>query len=148
MRRLAVLAMLAYAVASFLVFFFGDSGLTAFARLDGFRARLEANVAELEGLNRSLQAELESLREDPRRTEVLARDLGLYRPDDLVLRVEGAQPAPQPYEVGSLLRRRPASDDRGPWLKSAGLGVSALVGLLAFLLARRGRRAAHGPRRR
>lgn len=145
MRRLAVLAMLAYVLVSLLVFFFGDSGLTALARLDGFRARLEANVKDLEGLNRSLQAELESLRKDPRRTEVLARDLGLYRPDDRVLRVGDAESGPQPYEVGTLLRRRPAAGDRGPWLKSAGLGIAALVGLLAFLGARR---RVHGPRRR
>jgi hypothetical protein len=148
MRRLTALAFLAYAVASLLVFCFGDSGLTAWGRLDAFRARLEANVRELEDLNRSLQAELASLRDDPRRTEVLARELGLYRGDDRVLRIEGAGTAPRPYEVGALLRLRRDRFERGPWLKTAGLAAALLAGALAFLLGRRGRRTAHGPRRR
>ena len=148
MRRVTLLALLAYTTASLLVYCFGDSGLTAFARLDGYRDRLERNVKELEGLNRSLQAELASLRDDPRRIEVLARDLGLYGPDDRVLVIEGAEAGPQPYEIGTLLRLRPARGDRGRWLKTAGIGVAALAGLLAFLLGRRDRRAAHGSRRR
>ncbi len=148
MRRFTLLALLAYASASLLVYCFGDSGLTAFARLDGYRDRLERNVRELEGLNRSLQAELASLRDDPRRTEVLARGLGLYRPEDRVLRIEGAEAGPEPYEVGTLLRLRQPGKDRGPWLKAAGLGIAALAGFLAFMLGRRGRRAAHGTRRR
>lgn len=148
MRRVMLLALLAYITASLLLYCFGDSGLTAFARLDGYRERLERNVTELEGLNRSLQTELASLRDDPRRTEVLARDLGLYRPEDRVLIIEGASARPQLYEVGSLLRLRPSRGDRGGWLKTAGLGIAALTGLVIHLLGRRGRRAANGPRRR
>ena len=90
MRRFLLLALLAYTTGSLLVYLFGDSGVSAFDRLDEHRDRLERNVKDLDGLNRSLQAELASLRDDPRRTEVLARDLGLYRPDDHVLRIEGA----------------------------------------------------------
>jgi len=148
MRRFILLALLAYVTASLLVYAFGDSGLTAFARLDGYRDRLDGNVRELEGLNRSLQAELASLRDDPRRTEVLARGLGLYRPEDQVLRIEGAEAGPEPYEVGTLLRLRQPGKDRSPWLKAAGLGIAALAGFLAFVLGRRGRRAVHGIRRR
>ncbi len=145
MRRFTLLALLAYVSASLLVYSFGDSGLTAFTRLDDYRDRLGRNVQDLEGLNRSLQAELASLRDDPRRTEELARGLGLYRPDDRVLRIEGAEAGPEPYEVGTLLRLRQPGTARGPWLKIAGLGIAALAGFLAFVL---GRRRVHGARRR
>lgn len=148
MRRFVHFCLLAYVTGSLLVFAFGDSGLTALNRLARYRDRLEGNLRELETLNRSLQAELESLRDDPRRTEVLARDLGLYRPGDRVLRVDGAPGAIESYEVGTLLRRKPARSDRGPWLKTAALGVAATAALLAFLLGRRGRRSVHGARRR
>jgi hypothetical protein len=148
MRRFTLIALLAYVTASLLVYCFGDSGITAFARLDGYRDRLEGNVSELKVLNSSLQAELASLRDDPRRTEVLARDLGLYRPEDRVLRIEGAEYGPEPYEVGTLLRLRSSGKTRGPWLKAAGLGIAALAGFLVFVLGRRGRRAVHGSRRR
>jgi hypothetical protein len=148
MRRLPLFALLAYTTGSLLVYLFGDSGVSAFDRLEGYRSRLERNVKELDTLNRSLQAELESLRGDPRRTEVLARDLGLYRPDDRVLRIEGAPVKVEPYEVGTLLRLKTPRRARGPWLKTAGLGVALLAALAAFLVSRRGRRPLHGARRR
>jgi cell division protein FtsB len=148
MRRILSFALLAYAVGSLLVYVFGDSGVTAIGRLEDYHARLERNVKDLDALNRSLQAELASLRDDPRRTEVLARDLGLYRTDDHVLRLEGAPSTVERYEVGTLLRLKAPRRDRGPWLKTAGLGVGVLAGLVAFLLGRRTRRPLHGARRR
>jgi len=148
MRRFLPFLLLAYAAGSLLVYFFGDSGVGSLDRLEEYRYRLERNVKDLEGLNRSLRAELASLRDDPGRTEVLARDLGLYRPDDRVLRIEGAPDPVQPYEVGSLLRRKAPRYDRGPWLKTAGLGVAVLAAFLAFLAGRRARRQFHGARRR
>jgi hypothetical protein len=148
MRRFLLLALLAYTTGSLLVYLFGDSGISAFERLAEHRDRLERNVKDLDGLNRSLQAELASLRDDPRRTEVLARDLGLYRPDDNVLRIGGAGAKVEPYEVGTLLRLKAPRRDRGPWLKTAGLGVAVLAALAAFLFGRSGRRPSHGARRR
>jgi hypothetical protein len=148
MRRFLLFALLAYTTGSLLVYLFGDSGVSAFNRLTGYRTRLERNVKDLEDLNRSLQAELASIRDNPRRTEVLARDLGLYRPGDLVLRIEGAQVEAEPYEVGSLLRRKAPRNDRGPWLKTAGLGVAVFAALAVFLFGRRSRRPFHGARRR
>ncbi|OHD72940.1 MAG: hypothetical protein A2177_14520 [Spirochaetes bacterium RBG_13_68_11] len=148
MRRFLLFTLLAYTTGSLLVYLFGDSGVSAFNRLTDYRNRLERNVGDLEDLNRSLQAELASLRDDPRRTEVLARDLGLYRPGDRGLRIEGARAGAEPYEVGSLLRLKAPRRDRGPWLKTAGLGVAVLAALAVFLFGRRSRRPSHGARRR
>jgi hypothetical protein len=148
MRRFLLFALLAYTTGSLLVYLFGDSGVSAFNRLTDYRNRLERNVGALDDLNRSLQAELASLRDDPRRTEVLARDLGLYRPGDRVLRIEGARAGAEPYEVGSLLRLKPPRIDRGPWLKTAGIGVAVLAGIAVLLFGRRSRRLPHGARRR
>jgi hypothetical protein len=148
MRRFLLFALLAYTIGSLLVYLFGDSGVSAFGRLTEYRNRLERNVKNLEDLNRSLQAEFASLRDDPRRTEVLARDIGLYRPGDRVLRIEGAQGAAEPYEVGTLLRLKAPRNDRGPWLKTAGLGVALFTALAVFLFGRRSRRPFHGARRR
>jgi cell division protein FtsB len=148
MRRLILFALLAYATGSLLVYVFGDSGVTAFGRLERYRDRLEQNVRDLDVLNRSLQEELKSLRDNPQRMEVLARDLGLYRPDERVLRIEGSSAQVEPYDVGTLLRLKPPRHDRGPWLKTAGLCVAALAGLVTYLIDRRGRRPLHGARRR
>jgi hypothetical protein len=148
MRRFLLFALLAYTTGSLLVYLFGDSGVSAFNRLTDYRNRLERNVGALDDLNRSLHAELASLRDDPRRTEVLARDLGLYRPGDRVLRIEGARAGAETYEVGSLLRLKAPRRDRGPWLKTAGIGAAVLAGIAILLFGRRGRRFPHGARRR
>jgi len=148
MRRFLPFALLAYVTGSLLVYFLGDSGATAIRRLEEHRDRLERNVRDLEDLNRSLRSELASLRDNPGRTEVLARDLGLYRPDDRVLRIEGAPVPVQPYEVGSLLRLKAPRRERGPWLKGAGLGVAVIAALAAFLAGRRARHRYDGARRR
>jgi len=148
MRRFMLFALLAFTTGSLFVYLFGDSGVSAFDRLEGYRDRLERNLKNLDTLNRSLQAELGSLRDDPRRTEVLARDLGLYRPDDWVLRIKDAPAKVEPYEVGTLLRQKTPRHARGPWLKTAGLGVALLAVLAVFLASRRGRRSLHGTRRR
>jgi hypothetical protein len=148
MRRFLLFALLAYTTGSLLVYLFGDSGVMALHRLEDHRDRLVRNVQDLEGLNRSLLAELASLRDDPGRTEVLARDLGLYHPGDRVLRIEGVPDPVQPYEVGSLLRLKAPRRGRSPWLKTAGLAVAALAALAVFLAGRRARRPSHGARRR
>ena len=148
MRRFLLFALLAYATGSLLMYLFGDSGVSAYSHLEAYRSRLERNAKELDTLNRSLQAELASLRGDPRRTEVLARDLGLYRPDDRVLRIEGAPVKVEPYEIGTLLRMKAPRLARGPWLKTAGLGFALIVALAVYLVHRRSRRSIHGTRRR
>ena len=79
MRHLLLIPILVFAIASSLIFFFGDSGVLAFRSLRSYKKSLAANVASLQQRNRALTAELASLRDDPERNIVLARDLGLYR---------------------------------------------------------------------
>jgi cell division protein FtsB len=148
MRRAPVLALLAFLASSLLIYAFGDSGLTTYRRLSGYRDRLAANVASLEANNRALQSELASLQKDPDRTVVLARELGLYRPEDRVLRIEGMPQRVEPYSVGTLLRYRATSRLRGPWLKTAGVAIIALPVGIAALLRRRSRRRSRGRRHR
>jgi cell division protein FtsB len=147
MRRLVPIIAAGFIAASLLTWAFGDSGLRAAARLERYRDGLAANVESLRARNAALEAELRQLREDPAANEVLARELGLYRPGDRVLRVEGLAPRPRLYSVGTLLRRRSAGKPVNPWLTVAGIGVSAGLFAASAILRRRGARGRlHTPR--
>ena len=106
MRRLIPIIAAGFIAASLLTWAFGDSGLRATARLSRYRQSLAANVESLRERNAALTADLKRLREDPEANELLARELGLYRSGDRVLRIEGLPARRHLYTVGSLLRQK------------------------------------------
>ena len=73
MRYLFPVLIVVFIIASALIFFFGDSGLTAYGNLDRYREKLAANVEDLRQRNNELTADLTSLRNGSERTIVLAR---------------------------------------------------------------------------
>ena len=111
--------------------------LRATARLSRYRQSLAANVESLRERNAALTADLRRLREDPEANELLARELGLYRSGDRVLRIEGLPARRHLYTVGSLLRQKRSTGSTNPWLTLAGIGVSILVGVASVVLRRR-----------
>jgi cell division protein FtsB len=141
MRRLLPIFATGFLLASLLIWALGDSGLRATARLDRYRASLEANVESLRARNQALEADLKRLREDPEANVLLARELGLYRPNDEVIRIEGLTRRREAYAVGTLLRQRRSSAPQNPWFKMTGIGMS--VTLVVFVVLRR-RRGAQG----
>ena len=144
MRRLLPIMIAVFVVASAVIFFFGDSGLLARRSLDRYRASLAANVEILESRNKALVAELASLRDNPEHTIVMARSLGLYRPGEEVVKLEGVPPRAALYAVGDLLKLRKTSETRSAIFKAAAVGLSFLLLACAFFSARASRRRVHG----
>lgn len=144
MRRLLPILVTGFSVASLLICLFGDSGVFAYKRLDSYRNDLAANVERLRARNLALTEELTNLKDSPERNLVMARSIGLYRPGDEVVRLEGLPPRTHTYEVGDLLRLKRVKTTRNPIFKAAGLGVSALLAGFAIFMSRASRRKAHG----
>jgi cell division protein FtsB len=136
MRRLLPILSAGFLVASLLIWIFGDSGLQAAARLERYRASLEANVESLRARNSALEADLERLRGDPEANALLARELGMYREGDRVIRIEGYTARREPYAVGTLLRQRRQAPAKNSWFKLSGIAVSAALFLTAMLRRR------------
>jgi cell division protein FtsB len=136
MRRLLLIFVVGFAIASILIYFFGDSGLFAYRRLDDYRQSLAINVEKLQARNTGLAQELTSLRDDPQRSLVMAREIGLYRAGDEVVKLEGLARPPESYEVGDLLKLRKNKTTRNTIFKATGIGISALLGALAVLAGR------------
>jgi cell division protein FtsB len=144
MRRLLPIMITVFLAASAVIFFFGDSGLLALRGLERYRARLAANVEIIESRNRELEAELASLRDNPEHTIVMARSLGLFRPGDEVVRLDGVPPRAALYAVGDLLKLRKTAENRSAIFKAAAVGLSLLLLVFALLSARASRRRMNG----
>jgi cell division protein FtsB len=144
MRHLLLIPIFVFAMASSLIFFCGDSGVLALRSLEAYKSRLTANVASLQQRNRALSAELSRLRDDPERSVVLARDLGMYRSGEEVVRLIGVAPRPTLYTVGDLLRMRKPSDTRSAIFKGTAVGLAALLLAYALISARASKARAHG----
>jgi len=148
MSRLVPIGIAAFVAASLGIFFFGDSGVSAFGGLSRYEKSLEANVESLKLRNQELQAELQELKNDPDRVKVLARDIGMFSPGDTVVKIVGRQPRPESYAVGDLLRMRRPEPTGNVMFKEAALGGVAAVLVVAFFATVVARRKAHGPARR
>jgi cell division protein FtsB len=144
MRRFLPIMIAVFVAASAVIFFFGDSGLLAHESLDRYRARLAANVENLKSRNMALDAELASLRDNPEHNIVMARSLGLYRPGDEVVKLEGVTPRAALYAVGDLLKLQKTTETRSAIFKASAVGVSLLLLACAYFSARASRRRMHG----
>jgi len=144
MRRLSPILIVIFVVASVLIYLFGDSGVLAFNDLEGYRRRLVLNVESLQQHNRNLTAELSDLKGNAELNIVLARRLGLYRPGDEVVRLQGLSNGVEHYVVGDLLKFRKSGDARSAAVKTAALCLSALMTAYVLLSSRASRRKASG----
>ncbi len=147
MRYLFPVLIVVFIITSALIFFFGDSGLAAYSSLDRYREKLAANVDDLRQRNSDLAADLASLRNNPERTVVLARSIGLYRSGDQVVKLEGRSSRAEPTAIGSLLKLRKTHDARNSIFKSTAICASVVLLAFAGISLRRSRRRAHDGQR-
>ncbi len=144
MRHILPIAIVVFVVAALAIFVFGDSGVLAYDSLTSYKESLSANIDSLKEHNAGLTARLERLRKDPESNIVLAHGIGLYRPDDVVVRLEGRPARTETYTVGDLLRMRKDTASKNPIFKAVALGVCGLLLAFGFFSSRAARSRAHG----
>lgn len=120
-----------------MVFFFGRTGVFATSELRDFRARLEANLSQLEKTNAHLADHFDALRSSPEAIRLEARQLGFLEPNERVLQVSSYHPATSSFTVGSLVikKKYPATPDSTSRIVGVGVAVAAFI--LLTLIARR-----------
>jgi len=125
--RLAIYLALGFAFASLLQLVFGAGGVLEYGASARHRTLLEQNIEELKRANLQLLGELEALRSDPELLRLQARELGYFRENEYVIRVEGSSPPKNSYAVGRLILRA-SPPPKSPWyFRAAGLGLPALL---------------------
>ena len=143
MSRLLLIGITAFVIASLAIFFFGDSGLTAFRSRAEYERSLTANVEDLKQRNGELQARLQLLKTDRESIVVMAREIGVYEPGDTVVKLVGRPSRPPLYAMGDLLRMRRVDSTRNAAFKETTLIVTFVFLLLALVSARLVRKRAH-----
>jgi len=136
MSRLLPIGIVAFIIASLAIFFFGDSGLTAFRSKSQYERSLAANVEDLKQRNRELQARLQLLKTDRESIVIMAREIGMYEPTDTVVKLIGRPPRAPLYAMGDLLRMRKVDSTRNAAFKEMTLVVTLVFLLLALVSAR------------
>lgn len=72
-----------------IIFLFGDLGIKKYRALDKTREKLEKEISQIEKENKLLQAQINSLKEDPFYIEKYAREeFGLARPDEYIFQFQ------------------------------------------------------------
>lgn len=132
--RLIIYLALGFVCASLLVFVFGGAGLLEYRASSRHLRQLESNILELEAANARLRDDLEALRSDPELLRLQARELGYFREDEYVVRVEGATAPRNSYAVGRIILREPSLPKPAWVFRGVGLGLPALLVLRRLLL--------------
>ncbi len=86
----------------------GPANPASVERLESERARIRANLDELERLNASLARRAESLATDPETQALEARSLGYIRPGEKVLRIPALPSRARSAMAGRILGLREA----------------------------------------
>jgi len=134
-------------VSFVLLFTVGDAGTGEYRKLEGYKQRLEENIAELERIHWQLEEELHSLATDPEKVRLLARDLGYYGSEDGIVRVVGRPDRSSFYRVGKIIEGTPARTPRALRLRLIGLVAPVISYLLMSAVRgwlRRGGKARSG----
>jgi cell division protein FtsB len=145
LARLLVYLSLGFVVRSLYLFFFGGGGLADYRVLESYKRQLEENIGNLQAVNAELLDEQRALGTDPERVALQARELGYFREDERVVRLEGYAPAKRYFSVGSLVRAR-SMPERRDWIAKM-LGLTVPLALFVAALAR-DRRRKRAPQRR
>ncbi|HVP17689.1 MAG TPA: septum formation initiator family protein [Spirochaetia bacterium] len=144
MRRLLLIFVPGFVIASLLIYAFGDSGLLAYRRLDAYQKTLMANVEKLRSRNSDLNDDLANLRDNPEASLVMARQIGLVRAGDEVVKIEGMAGRPRTYEVGNLIKLPRTKASRNAIFKATGIGISSVLAVFALIARRSSRRNRFG----
>lgn len=101
-----------------------------YRELEAHRDRLEANIAELQGIHETLAGQVELLTRSTDAVRVEARNLGYYDPGETVIRIENAPSAGAPKSPGRIILELPPQKDRRAVVRV----VALLVALSAFVV--------------
>ncbi len=136
--RLAISLYAGFFVYCALSFAIGPAGIAAYRRLEERKAAMETNLAELGTIRQGLNAELDSLKNDPDRAAREARSLGYLRKGETAIVLGEKVETVRPIDAGKVLPYADpvASDDAV--LKEISIGV--FLAVLALLLAPRSAR--------
>ncbi|MFW5693756.1 MAG: FtsB family cell division protein [Alkalispirochaeta sp.] len=143
-----IAALVGVAAYLLLELFFGSYGFVAFELMEEYVDLSNQELQELEERHASLQEQVRQLTTSRETIRLEARDSGLVRTDEYVVRIEGREPRPRHrYSPGSLPPVVPRTRDNRPLFRSIGVAVALVYILVDALAAHPNSMASPGRRR-
>ena len=118
-----------FLTCSLLSLLFGETGVTALARLAELNRRLESNLDDLHRKRGNLISRLTDMRSDSEAIAIEARSMGLYNDGEQVLLSESLGGPSVLPEAGRVLSVEPPRERREDRFRYVG----AAVGMIVFL---------------
>jgi cell division protein FtsB len=135
--RLVFYLSLGFLARSVYLYFLGSGGLADYRALEVYRDQLQANLKELQEIHEDLLEEQRALASDPEQVALQARELGYFRAEERVLRLDGYSPLRRYFTVGKLIRPAPEAR-RQDWIpKMLALVLPSFLYLFSLVRERR-----------
>lgn len=83
----------------------GQAGIFAYRSLAAYHELLLNNMAELEAINGKLNREFKQLATNPEKVRLEARELGYFKREERLLKIEGRQNDKRYFAVGRIMKR-------------------------------------------
>lgn len=126
MNKIIVSAWAGFIVYAIVIYLAGPAGLGAVGELERERARMAANVEDLQRINASLAEQFTALGSEPGRMALEARDLAYLSGSEILVRLEGLPGGTRKVRTaGQVLRFSPRP--------RRGAAIPAIAGLVAGL---------------
>jgi cell division protein FtsB len=131
-----------FIAGSVLIFIFGDDGYLAYSRLSRHREVLEKNIEDLKKKNTELKDDVSTLMSNPEAIRVLARKLGYYKDDEILILLDDnpSMPGygmPRYYEIGTMVNTLPQKTGRNTVLRFIGFAISILITIAIYAAKKR-----------
>lgn len=132
--RLIVALYAGFLFGGSMLFFWGHSGIYSYNKLVNYRNSLEANMKDLEQINQQLLNDIDALGSNPEIVTLQARELGFFKDDEQVIRIENYSAGRNIHKVGRLIYKAESKATRDILIKISALFLPLLFYLFSLLL--------------
>jgi cell division protein FtsB len=117
-----------------MLFFWGHSGIYSYNKLVNYRNSLEANIKDLEQINQQLLNDIDALGSNPEIVALQARELGFFKDDEHVIRIENYSAGGNIHKVGRLIYKAEGKATRDILVKISAFFLPLLFYLFSHIV--------------
>lgn len=120
-----------------MLLFWGHSGIYSYNKLVNYRNSMEANIKELEQINQQLSNDIDALGSNPEIVALKARELGFFRDDEQVIKIQSYSTRGNTHRVGRLIYKTESKATRDIPVKMAAIFLPLFIYLFSHIILKR-----------
>jgi len=117
-----------------MLLFWGHSGIYSYKKLVNYRNSLEENIKDLEQINQQLLNDIDALGSNSEIVALQARELGFFKDDEQVIRIENYSARGNIHQVGRLIYKAEGKATRDILIKTSALFLPLLFYLFSHIV--------------